>query len=126
MVAGTVSPGDVTPDTVIPAANLRRSSRAAPPTPQAAAPAVQTAADAAPPRSQLIAPTRNAAEPAAPTPAPPRGQPRIALLLTGIGLDQQISLRAIALPAAISLAVSPYAADPAALPPRCAPPVTNC
>ncbi|MDE2007400.1 MAG: divergent polysaccharide deacetylase family protein [Rhodospirillales bacterium] len=42
--------------------------------------------------------------------------PKVALLLAGIGLDQATSLKAIrVLPAAVSLAISPYASDPARL-----------
>ena len=42
--------------------------------------------------------------------------PRVGLILAGIGLDNAASTQAIAmLPAAVTLAISPYAADPASL-----------
>ena len=48
---------------------------------------------------------------ARPTP-PPDGRPRIALLLSGMGLSETDSMAAIrALPAAVTLAISPYAAN---------------
>ena len=52
---------------------------------------------------------------AAPVPVVPAGAKRIAILLDGVGLSAADSLDAIdQLPPAVSLAVSPYAADPAA------------
>jgi uncharacterized protein len=51
----------------------------------------------------------------APVPAPPAGGPRVAILVAGLGMIAADSQAAIAsLPAAVSLAVSPYAPDPAA------------
>ncbi|WP_428393296.1 divergent polysaccharide deacetylase family protein [Lichenicoccus sp.] len=53
---------------------------------------------------------------AAATPAVPAGFKRVAILLDGMGLSSAASLDAIdTLPAAVSLAVSPYAVAPAAL-----------
>ncbi len=94
------------------------------------------AGTAAPPRHDIAPPDRALLEPApqdpgamlprraadgrearrlyaAPAPALPEGTPRIAILLDGVGLSGADSLDAIAsLPAAVSLAVSPYAIAP--------------
>ena len=108
----TPSPAARRPAAAEPARVAQAIAEAPPPAAQAAAdaPARPVAPTGAPPSG---APPAEALPAAAP-PRPSPGRPRIALLLTGIGLDQQTSLRAIALPAGISLAVSPYAADPAA------------
>jgi hypothetical protein len=62
--------------------------------------------------------------PATPPPAPeaaalaapslPAG-PLVALVIDGAGLDQTLTQRLLALPQAVTLAISPYAADPAGL-----------
>lgn len=88
--------------------------------PVRAEPAAPAAPATAPPAQSPASP------PAAALPAPaaatnPHHWPQIALVLSGIGLARTISDEAIdTLPAAITLAISPYAADPQATADRAA------
>ncbi len=80
---------------------------------QAAAPALAPAL--APTLAPTLAmPVGEAARPAHAA-AIDHARPRIAILLSGVGLDTTQSRRAMALPAAVTLAITPYAADPPAL-----------
>lgn len=81
----------------------------APPAP----PAALTAAPAKP--AAMAADLPPPALPTAPSAGAGDGRPRIAVLVDGVGLSAAGTQAAIALPGAVGLAVSPYAAQPAAL-----------